>query len=127
MVGTNVKPANVIAHDDQDVRLLLLSDRRSSHYNRCQADSEERRCKAIVGRMTSNLTFERNLDCTHGYLLVIDGTPPMKFQSLRRTVAIKRLRQRQKVRGRRMQIQKKPRRRHLPGLLPHEYEAWASS
>ena len=25
-----------------------------------------------------------------------------------------------------LQIQKKPRRRHLPGLLPHEYEAWAS-
>ena len=40
--------------------------------------------------------------------------------------AAKRLRQRQKVPGGVLQIQKKPRRRYLPGLLPHEYEAWAT-
>ena len=42
-----------------------------------------------------------------------------------RRVAIKRLRLRQKVRGRRIANTEEAPEEHLPGLLPHEYEAWA--
>ena len=52
LVADDLHPADVIAHDEEDVRLLLrrsrcrhllLRDRRSSRYNRCHADGEERR------------------------------------------------------------------------------------
>ena len=43
LVADDLHPADVIAHDEEDVRFLLLSYRRSSRYNRCHADGEERR------------------------------------------------------------------------------------
>ena len=53
------------------------------------------------------------------------GCPRQRSFGLR-PVAIKRLRQRQKVRGRRIANTEEAPEEHLPGLLPHEYEAWAS-
>ena len=43
VIDARLHPADIVAHDEQDVRLLLLSYRRSSRYNRCHADGEERR------------------------------------------------------------------------------------
>ena len=42
VVDARLHPADVVAHDEQDVGLLLLGGRRSGH-NRCQAGGEERR------------------------------------------------------------------------------------
>ena len=53
------------------------------------------------------------------------GCPRQRSFGLR-AAAIKRLRQRQKVRGRRIANTEEAPEEHLPGLLPHEYEAWAS-
>jgi hypothetical protein len=49
MVDARLHPTDVVTHDEKDVGLLLrrrhllLRDRRSSRYNRCHADGEERR------------------------------------------------------------------------------------
>ncbi len=46
MINRRLHPADVVAHDEQDVRLLFLRGRRSRRTDRRQADGEDRRPQA---------------------------------------------------------------------------------
>ena len=62
VIDARLHPADVITHDEEDVRLLLrrsrcrhllLRDHRSSRYNRCQAEAEKRRHEGNCASMTA--------------------------------------------------------------------------
>ena len=123
VIDARLHPADVVTHDEEDVRLLLLSYRRSSRYNRCHADGEERRQGDRRAGPTSFSCLKKS--GLYSWVPPVMGCPRQRSFGLR-PVAIKRLRQRQKVRGRRIANTEEAPEEHLPGLLPHEYEAWAS-
>ena len=99
VIDARLHPADVVTHDEEDVRLLLLSYRRSSRYNRCHADGEERRQGGRRAGPTSFYCLKKS--GLYSWVPPVMGCPRQRSFGLR-PVAIKRLRQRQKVRGRRI-------------------------